>query len=166
MSREFTAMQVMQQMLSDAFSDDGNPDEEAEDVSEEEDYEASNQPNREDEEEEEGKEEEMPAKYGIKTWEACDSKSSYAWKMQVYTGKAAATDTAAAAVGGGAGGRGQGEDPGPRAGHGPEKNLGMQVVLDVMEGLRDRNVTCDNFFTSYELGQQLLKRKMTMVGTV
>ncbi|CAJ1061406.1 piggyBac transposable element-derived protein 4-like [Xyrichtys novacula] len=40
----------------------------------------------------------------------------------------------------------------------------MRVVLDVTEGLRDRNVTCDNFFTSYELGQQLLKRKMTMVN--
>ncbi|CAJ1083086.1 piggyBac transposable element-derived protein 4-like [Xyrichtys novacula] len=50
-------------------------------------------------------------------------------------------------------------------GRGPEKNLGMRVVLDVTEGLRDRNVTCDNFFTSYELGQQLLKRNMTMVDT-
>ncbi|CAJ1074266.1 piggyBac transposable element-derived protein 4-like [Xyrichtys novacula] len=106
-----------------------------------------------------------PAKYGIKTWVACDFKSSYAWKMQVYTGKATATDAAAAAGGGGGGGGG--EDPGPRAaGHGPEKNLGMRVVLDVTEGLRDRNLTCDNFFTSYELGQQLLKRKMTMFGTV
>ncbi|XP_047194926.1 uncharacterized protein LOC118102965 [Hippoglossus stenolepis] len=26
-----------------------------------------------------------PAKYGIKSWVACDAKSSYAWKMQVYT---------------------------------------------------------------------------------
>ncbi|KAJ8388001.1 hypothetical protein AAFF_G00147920 [Aldrovandia affinis] len=49
---------------------------------------------------------------------------------------------------------------------GPEKNQGMRVVLDVTEGLRGHNVTCDNFFTSYELGQQLLKRKITMVGTV
>lgn len=86
-----------------------------------------------------------PAKYGIKSWVACDAKSSYAWKMQVYTGRKAA------------GGGGEG---------GPEKNQGMRVVLDVTEGLRDRNVTCDNFFTSYELGQQLLKRKMTMVGTI
>ncbi|CAJ1087251.1 piggyBac transposable element-derived protein 4-like [Xyrichtys novacula] len=115
-----------------------------------------------------------PAKYGIKTWVACDSKTSYAWKMQVYTGKAMATDAdAAAAAGGGGGGGGGGrrrrrrrEDSGPCAGHDPEKNLGMQVLHDVTEGLRDRNVTCDNFFTSYELGQQLLKRKMTMVGTV
>ncbi|XP_047219543.1 piggyBac transposable element-derived protein 1-like [Girardinichthys multiradiatus] len=42
----------------------------------------------------------------------------------------------------------------------------MRVVLDVTEGLRGHNVTCDNFFTSYEFGQQLLKRKITMVGTV
>jgi hypothetical protein len=42
----------------------------------------------------------------------------------------------------------------------------MQVVLDVTDGLRGHNVTCDNFFTSYELSQQLLKIKITMVGTV
>ena len=81
-----------------------------------------------------------PAKYGIKIWVACDAKSSYAWKMPVYTGK-------------------------PTSG-GPEKNQGMRVVLDVTDGLRGHNVTCDNFLNSYELSQQLLKRKITMVGTV
>ncbi|XP_071256255.1 piggyBac transposable element-derived protein 4-like [Salvelinus alpinus] len=82
-----------------------------------------------------------PAKYGIKSWVACDAKSSYAWKMQVYTGKA--------------------------AGGGPEKNQGARVVLDLTEGLpAGHNVTCDNFFTSYELGQRLLERDLTMVGTV
>ena len=45
-------------------------------------------------------------------------------------------------------------------------NQGMRVVLNVTDGLRGHNVTCDNFFTSYELSQQLLKRKITMVGTV
>lgn len=81
-----------------------------------------------------------PARYGIKNWVACDSRSSYAWKMQVYTGK-------------------------PTTG-GPEKNQGMRVVLDVTDGLKGHNITCDNFFTSYELGQQLLKKNITMVGTV
>ncbi|XP_064867074.1 piggyBac transposable element-derived protein 4-like [Oncorhynchus nerka] len=82
-----------------------------------------------------------PAKYGIKSWVACDAKSSYAWKMQVYTGKA--------------------------AGGGPEKNQGARVVLDLTQGLpAGHNVTCDNFFTSYELGQRLLERNLTMVGTV
>ncbi|XP_064883166.1 piggyBac transposable element-derived protein 4-like [Oncorhynchus nerka] len=49
---------------------------------------------------------------------------------------------------------------------GPEKNQEMWVVLDVTDGLRGHNVTCDNFFTSYELSQQLLKRKITVIGTV
>ncbi|XP_070291843.1 piggyBac transposable element-derived protein 4-like, partial [Salvelinus sp. IW2-2015] len=54
-----------------------------------------------------------PAKCGIKIWVACDAQSSYAWKMQVYTGK-------------------------PTSG-GPEKNQGMRVVLDVTDGLRGHN---------------------------
>ncbi|XP_062414083.1 piggyBac transposable element-derived protein 4-like isoform X2 [Pungitius pungitius] len=82
-----------------------------------------------------------PAKYGIKTWVACDARSSYAWKMQGYTGK-------------------------PTTGGGPERNLGMRVVLDVTEGLAGRNVTCDNYFTSYELARRLLARGITVVGTV
>lgn len=47
-----------------------------------------------------------------------------------------------------------------------EDDPGTRVVLDVTEGLRGHNVTCGHFFTSYELGQQLLKRKITMVGAV
>ncbi|CAB4058909.1 unnamed protein product [Lepeophtheirus salmonis] len=35
-----------------------------------------------------------------------------------------------------------------------------------IQGLRGHNVTWDNFFNSYQLGQQLLKRKITKVGTV
>ncbi|XP_029580542.1 piggyBac transposable element-derived protein 4-like, partial [Salmo trutta] len=81
-----------------------------------------------------------PAKYGIKIWVTSDAQSSYAWKMQVYTGKLTSG--------------------------GLEKNQGTRVVLDVTDGLRGHNVTCDNFFTSCELSQQLLKRKITIVGTV
>ncbi|KAJ7983381.1 hypothetical protein DPEC_G00379450 [Dallia pectoralis] len=41
--------------------------------------------------------------------------------------------------------------------HGPERNLGARVVFDLTKGLpRDHTVTCDNFFTSYELAQRLL----------
>ena len=84
-----------------------------------------------------------PAKYGIKSWVACDARTSYAWKMQVYTGKAAAAAP-------------------------PEKNMALRVVLDVTEGLAaPRNVTCDNFFTSYELARRLLReRGLTVVGTI
>ncbi|XP_041792004.1 piggyBac transposable element-derived protein 4-like [Chelmon rostratus] len=81
-----------------------------------------------------------PGKYGIKIWVACDAQTSYAWNMQMYTGK-------------------------PVDGQ-PEKNQGQRVVLEVTEGLRGHTITCDNFFTSYALGQELLKRKMAMVGTV
>lgn len=34
------------------------------------------------------------------------------------------------------------------------------------QGLRGHNITCDNSFISYALGQELLKKKLTMVGTV
>ena len=81
-----------------------------------------------------------PGKYGLKIWVACDAQTSYAWNMQVYTGK-------------------------PLNGQ-PEKNQGRRVVLEMTEGLRGHTVTCDNFFTSYALGEELLKRRLTMVGTV
>uniref|UniRef100_A0A3Q3KRH5 PiggyBac transposable element-derived protein domain-containing protein n=1 Tax=Monopterus albus TaxID=43700 RepID=A0A3Q3KRH5_MONAL len=81
-----------------------------------------------------------PAKYGIKIWAACDTATSYAWNLQVYTGQ----------PGGGV----------------PERNQAMRVVLDLSQDLEGHNITCDNFFTSYELGQELLKRKLTMVGTI
>lgn len=61
-----------------------------------------------------------PAKYGIKVWAACDSRTSYAWNMQVYTGK-------------------------PQGGQ-PEKNQGMRVVLDLTTGLQGHTITCDIFF--------------------
>ncbi|KAM3934900.1 piggyBac transposable element-derived protein 4-like [Leptodactylus fuscus] len=81
-----------------------------------------------------------PAKYGIKIWTLCDSKSSYALNVQVYTGKA----------------------PDER----PEKNQGMHVVLDLTHGLKGQNVTCNNFFTSYKLGQMLEKKQLTMLGAM
>ncbi|XP_059394627.1 piggyBac transposable element-derived protein 4-like [Carassius carassius] len=81
-----------------------------------------------------------PGKYGIKIWAACDSRSSYAWNLQIYTGKAADGKS--------------------------EKNQGMRVVLDMTDGLEGHTITCDNFFTSYALGQELLQRKMTMIGSI
>ncbi|XP_056155945.1 piggyBac transposable element-derived protein 4-like [Lampris incognitus] len=81
-----------------------------------------------------------PGKYGIKIWAACDARTSYAWNMQVYTGKSASGMA--------------------------EKNQGMRVVLDMTQGFRGHNITYDNFFTSYALDQELLKKKLTMIGTV
>ncbi|XP_055079099.1 piggyBac transposable element-derived protein 4-like [Periophthalmus magnuspinnatus] len=84
-----------------------------------------------------------PAKYGIKLWAVCDARSSYAWKMQVYTGK-------------------------PRQGAPAEKNLATRVALDLTEGLGPgRTVTCDNFFTSFELARRLFfERGLTLLGTL
>ncbi|KAM9770316.1 DNA polymerase delta subunit 4 isoform 1-T1 [Menidia menidia] len=81
-----------------------------------------------------------PARYGIKIWAACDAASSYAWNLQVYTGK-------------------------PNGGA-SDKNQGMRVVLDMSQELSGHNIACDNFFTSHRLGQELLKRKLTMVGAI
>lgn len=47
-----------------------------------------------------------------------------------------------------------------------KKNRGMQVVCDLSDKLKGHNITCDNFFTSYNLGQSLLKRKITMISTI
>lgn len=62
-----------------------------------------------------------PSKYGLKIWAACDVDTSYAWRLQLYTGKP--------------------------AGERPAVNLGMRVVLKLTEGLQGRVVTCDSFFT-------------------
>jgi len=81
-----------------------------------------------------------PAKYGIKIWTLCDSKTSYFLKGQIYTGK--------------------------ETGAKPEKMQGMRVVADLTNALIGQNITIDNFFTSYNLGQLLIQRKLTMLGTV
>ncbi|XP_028437763.1 piggyBac transposable element-derived protein 4-like [Perca flavescens] len=84
-----------------------------------------------------------PARYGLKVWAACDAESSYVWKMQIYTGKSSSASE-------------------------KEKNQGARVVMDLTEGLSGPcNITCDNFFTSYELARRLLdERGLTVVGTV
>ncbi|XP_055016981.1 piggyBac transposable element-derived protein 4-like [Boleophthalmus pectinirostris] len=106
-----------------------------------------------------------PAKYSFKTWVACDTRSSYAWKMQIYTGsknrpadcgRTTNTETTAKS------------SSGNNNNNSRNTNLAMQVVLDLTEGLGgERTVTCDNFFTSYELARRLfLERDLTLVGTV
>lgn len=81
-----------------------------------------------------------PEKYGIKFWLMVCSETSYVWKIQPYLGKAAHESR--------------------------EQNQGQRVVLDLIDGLKGHNVTMDNFFTSYDLGQKLLSKGITMVGTI
>lgn len=79
-----------------------------------------------------------PDPFGIKIWVLCDVNTKYVWNMQVYTGKIGSV---------------------------PEKNQGKRV-LDLIDGLAEgRSVTTDNFFTSYGLSQELLK-KLSLVGTL
>jgi hypothetical protein len=82
-----------------------------------------------------------PGKYGIKLWMLSDSQTSYVCRLQVYTG---------------------------RQGDTRETNQGKRVVTDLCRSLKGtgRNVTCDNFFTSMNLLQQLKKDNITVLGTV
>lgn len=82
-----------------------------------------------------------PGKYGIKLWAVCDAKNGFVCNAQIYTGK---------------------------VGHSPERNQGQRVVLDICNPYlnRGRTITCDNFFTSYDLALKLLKKKTCIVGTV
>ena len=68
-----------------------------------------------------------PGKYGIKIWAICEANTSYAWKMQVYTGKNPAVER--------------------------EVNQVARVVKDLIKEIEHfgRNITCDNFFTGIPL---------------
>ncbi len=83
-----------------------------------------------------------PGRYGIKLWALCDSKTSYVWNVQVYTGK--------------------------NSNLGREVNQGQRVVIDMIRGFENtgRNITCDHFFTSLELALTLLKKMLTVLGTI
>nr|XP_023697285.1 piggyBac transposable element-derived protein 4-like [Paramormyrops kingsleyae] len=81
-----------------------------------------------------------PGKYAIKLWLACDSVSSYVWTVKLYTGKT--------------------------AGESEKKIRSTRVVLDLTKGLKGHTIFCDSFFASYELAQELLRRKLSMVGAV
>ena len=81
-----------------------------------------------------------PDKYGIKIWTLCDTANSYAWNMQIYTGKVGKT---------------------------VEKEQGKRVVLDMVNGLGSGyGVTTDNFFTSCSLADTLLQQQKTLTGTI
>lgn len=48
---------------------------------------------------------------------------------------------------------------GKTAGNPADVNQGMRVVLDMTEGLKGHVITCDNFFTSFTLAEELLRKK-------
>nr|XP_061796549.1 piggyBac transposable element-derived protein 4-like [Nerophis lumbriciformis] len=81
-----------------------------------------------------------PVKYGIKVWALCDVETSYALKLEVYTGK----------------------PPGDTR----TSNVGMGVVLRLCDSFEGHTVTTDNFFTSFPLAEELKKKKIALVGTL
>lgn len=83
-----------------------------------------------------------PAKYGIKVWWLCDSKSYYPLKGIIYAGKM----------------------PGQLR----EVNQGQNVVTDLVEKYLDvgRTVYADNFFSTLDVAKILMRRKTAFVGTV
>ena len=81
-----------------------------------------------------------PDRHGIKIWANCENPSGYVWNSQVYTGQISSA---------------------------PEKKQGKRVVLDLVKDLgQGYGVTCDNFFTSLELAQELAKQNKTLLGTI
>lgn len=83
-----------------------------------------------------------PDKYGMKLFWVCDSATGYPLNAIPYLGK---DQTGNRAIG-----------------------IAHKIVRDLCQRYANtnRNVTMDNFFTSYELSQEMLGSGMTIVGTV
>jgi len=83
-----------------------------------------------------------PAKYGIKIFALCDARTYYTLNMEIYCGK---------------------QPPGPRNISTTPQSVVMRLSAPIHG--TGRNITMDNWFTSYPLSQELLLQKVTMVGT-
>jgi hypothetical protein len=77
----------------------------------------------------------------MKTWWVCDAKTFYPLQGQLHVGK---------------------------EGYTAEVGLAQRVVLDLTRPFynTNRNITCDNYFTSMELAKTQLLNGLTFVGTV
>lgn len=84
-----------------------------------------------------------PAKYGIKIQTLCDARSWYVLSMEIYAGK-------------------------QPAGLYELSNAAKDVVHRLTEPIENtgRNITLDNWFTSIPLAEELLQKKLTLVGTL
>ena len=82
-----------------------------------------------------------PGKYGMKIWIMADSETFYCSDLQLYAG---------------------------RVGSQQDVGQGSCVVLDLSTSIANtgRNITTDNFFTSYRLAQELMQRRLSLVGTL
>lgn len=84
-----------------------------------------------------------PAKYGVKIYALCDSKTYYTWNFELYCGV-------------------------QRDGPYKTSNKPFDIVKRLVEPIKKthRNVTTDNYYTSYPLAQYLLQNGLTLIGTI
>lgn len=82
-----------------------------------------------------------PDKYGIKILMLCDSKTAYMLDAFVYLGK----------------------DSAPR--NIPSAHFYTMKLTETIHG-SNRNLTCDNWFTSIPVAKELLQKKVTILGTL
>ncbi|XP_071052930.1 piggyBac transposable element-derived protein 4-like [Onthophagus taurus] len=84
-----------------------------------------------------------PAKYGLKVFVLCDAQTFYVSNLELYCGKQA---------------------DGPYN----QSNTPTAIVHRLLEEqkLSNRNLTCDNWYSSYPLALELLQDKITFIGTL
>lgn len=84
-----------------------------------------------------------PAKYGLKMYALCDARTFYVYSFEIYCGK-------------------------QKDGHFNVSNKPMDIVKRLVEPIKNsnRNLTTDNYYTSYELTMYLLKNGLTFTGTI
>ena len=82
-----------------------------------------------------------PSKYGIKVYVLADSQTFYSVSSKIYTGVGT---------------------------HAPGLPVPNQAVLNLVPSVSgtNRNITVDNYYTSFPLAMELKSRKLTLVGTM
>jgi len=84
-----------------------------------------------------------PAKYGLKIFALCDAKSFYTGNLEIYCGK-------------------------QPDGLYDMSSMPFNIVMRLLDHVvgSNRYLTCNNWYTSYPLATELLKKQTTLVGTL
>jgi len=84
-----------------------------------------------------------PAKYGLKFYELCDSKTFYTSNFELYCGK---------------------QKPGPYDVSNKPYDIVQRLSKDIERS--NRNIKIDNYYTSILLADDLIKKGLTIIGTL
>lgn len=84
-----------------------------------------------------------PAKYGIKMYALCDAKTFYTLNFEIYCGK---------------------QLPGPYVKSNKADDIVKRLVIPIEN--TKRNLTTDNYYSSYPLAEYLLTKGLTFLGTM